>query len=110
MHMVDVIEFLKDQDMDVLDEFCHEFNFIMKQKRDGVVRKTKSQINKGDIVKGNMGAPQGYAEMYVKKLNPKKAVCQRGNEVGKMITYNVPYAMISEVISSVKGTGEGYRI
>ena len=110
MNIVDVIEFLKDQDdMDMLDEFCHEFNYIMKQKRATVNLKKKAKINCGDIVKVQMGAPEGYVEMYVKKLNPKKAVCQRGNEVGKMVNYNVPYQMISEVVSSVRTGNQGER-
>jgi len=110
MNIVDVIEFLKDQDdMDMLDEFCHEFNYIMNQKRADVARNKKDKINCGDIVKVQMGAPEGYVEMYVKKLNPKKAVCQRGNEVGKMVNYNVPYQMISEVVSSVRTGNQGER-
>ncbi len=110
MNIVDVVEFLKDQDdMDMLNEFCHEFNYIMQEKREAISLNKKTKITCGDIVKVNMGPLEGYVEMYVKKLNPKKAVCQRGNEVGKMVNYTVPYEMISEVVSSVRTGNQGER-
>ena len=72
MNIVDVVEFLKSQDdMDMLNEFCHEFNYIMQEKRKAISLNKRTKINCGDIVKVQMGAPQGYVEMYVKKLNPK---------------------------------------
>ena len=109
MHMIDVIEFLKDQPLEDLDEFCHEFNSIVAKKRLKVTQDRKSLLNVGDLVKVKIGAPEGYAEMYVKKLNPKKAVCLRGDEKGRMVSYIVPYSIISEVTSSVKTGNPGAR-
>ena len=85
MHMIDVIELLKDKPLEDLDEFCHEFNSIVAKKRLKVTQDRKSLLNVGDLVKVKIGAPEGYAEMYVKKLNPKKAVCLRGDEKGRII-------------------------
>ena len=109
MHMIDVIEFLKDQPLEDLDEFCLEFNAILAGRRLKAIHGQKALLNVGDLVKVKMGAPNGYVEMYVKKLNPKKAVCLRGDEHGRMVRYNVPYTMISEVSESVRSGNPGAK-
>ena len=90
MHMIDVIEFLKDQPLEDLDEFCHEFNAILLGTRLASTRAKKASLKKGDSVKVKIGAPEGYVEMIVLKLNPKNAVCLRNQK-----RYNVPYSMLS---------------